>query len=133
MDAAEEERFARYADPETGKPDLGTLVNAVMADAKSYFEAQKELTTLEVSEKVGRAAAVMMLAIVLILIISAAFLMGSVALSLWLGSVWGSVTKGFLTVAGIYILLGLLFYWLWRGSLKDRITLAVIRGMHGND
>jgi hypothetical protein len=130
MDGSQNERYARYMDPETGRPELGSLLSAVMADAKAYFEAQKELTTLEVSEKIGRAAAYAFLVLVLVLVISAAFLMGSVALSLWLGTALGSTTLGFLAVAGIYLVLGLLFYWLWNRVLKERIILAIIRSMH---
>lgn len=131
MDAPPDERYARYANAASGEPELGSLVKAVVADAKSYFEAQKELTTLELGEKLGRAAAVALLALVLALVASAAVLMGSVALALWLGSVIGSVALGFLAVAGLDVLVGAVFFWLWRGVLKDKITLAVIRSMHG--
>jgi uncharacterized membrane protein YobD (UPF0266 family) len=130
MDGSQNERYARYVDPETGRPALGSLLNAAMADAKAYFEAQKELTKLEVSEKIGRAAAYAFMGLVVVLLISTVFLMGSVALSLWLGTLLGSVTLGFLAVAGIYLVLGLLFYWLWNRVLKEKIILAIIRSMH---
>ncbi len=132
MSGPQDERYARYTDPGTGKPDLGLFVEAVAADAKAYFEAQKELTTLAIGEKLGRFVAVLLAAVVLILVLSAAFLMGSVALSLWLGGMLGSVMLGFLSVAGIYVVLGGLFYLLWRTMLRDKVTLAVIQAIHGN-
>jgi len=132
MSGPEDKRYDRYTDPGTGKPDLGLFMEAVAADAKAYFEAQKELTTLAVGEKLGRAVAVLLAVVVLILVLSAAFLMGSVALSLWLGEVLGSVMLGFLAVAGIYVVLGGLFYLLWRAVLRDQVTLAVIKAIHGN-
>lgn len=130
MSEPQHEPYTGYSDPETGKPELGRLVEAVAADAKAYFEAQKALTTLEVSEKIGRAAAYAFMGLVVVLLISTVFLMGSVALSLWLATLLGSVTLGFLAVAGIYLVLGLLFYWLWNRVLKEKIILAIIRSMH---
>jgi hypothetical protein len=130
MSEPQHEPYTGYSDPDTGKPELGRLVEAVAADAKAYFEAQKALTTLEVSEKVGRGAAVSLLAVVLILIVSAAFLMGSVALSLWLAHLLHSTMLGFLAVAGLYLLLGVVFYLLWRTVLRDKVILTVIRSMH---
>ena len=133
MTESQDDRYARYADPETGRPDLGLFVEAVVGDAKAYFETQKELTTLAVSEKAGRAVAIVVVGLVLFFAFSAAFLMGSVALALWLGKLLGTSTLGFLAVAVLYVLLGIVFYLFWRSFLKDKITLAIIRAIHGND
>jgi len=126
-----EDAYERYTDPETGNPAPGLFVEAVVEDAKAYIEAQKELITLQVSEQAGRAVAVVVVAMVLFFLLSAGFLMGSVAFSLWLAVLLGSTIKGFLAMAGIYVLLGVSFYLLWRTVLRDRITVAVINAFHG--
>jgi hypothetical protein len=39
---------------------------------------------------------------------------------------------GFLAVAGLYLLLGVVFYLLWRTVLRDKVILTVIRSMHAD-
>ena len=133
MADSKDDRYARYTDPVTGRPDLGLFAEAVVGDAKAYFETQKELTTLAVSEKAGRAVAMVVVGLVLFFTFGAAFLLASVALALWLGKLLGTSTMGFGAVAVLYVLLGMVFFLLWRSFLKDTITLAVIRAIHGND
>lgn len=122
----------RYMDPETGRPDLGLFAEAVLDDAKAWFEAQRELTTLAASEKAGRLAGMVIAFLVIFFFLSAAFLMASTALALWLGGLLGATGWGFLCVGGLYLLLGLLFLVLWKAGLRDRVVLTFINAMHGH-
>jgi hypothetical protein len=131
MTFPEDERYARYSDPETGRPDPGLFAQAVLEDAKAWFEAQKELATLTASEKAGRLAGMVIVFMVLFFFVSAAFLMASVALAIWFGGLIGSTALGFLTAGGLYLLFGVIFYGLWNMGLRDRLILAIINAVHG--
>jgi hypothetical protein len=57
----------------------------------------------------------------------------AVALSIYLGGLLGSMAWGFLCGAGCFLLGWLAFHVVWRGWLRDRITLTVINALHEPD
>ena len=56
-----------------------------------------------------------------------------VALALWLGQLLANNALGFLLAGGIFLVLGGVFFWLWRSVLRDKVTLAVINAMHDDE
>lgn len=129
----ENQRYARYTRPGGDGPELGLLVEALVEDAKGYFEAQRDLATLNASEKGGRLVALMLLVLVVALLLSGVLVMLSVALALWLGTYLGSITLGFLAVGGVHLVLAGLFFLLWKGVLREKIIVSIINATHGND
>jgi uncharacterized membrane protein YqjE len=116
--------------PEEHEPDIGNFLDAVSADAVAYVEARRQLFALNASEKAGRFAGKFLLAVVVFLITIAVFVMAGLALALYMGRWLDDNALGFLATAGIFVVLALLFYLVWRLVLRDRITLSVINAVH---
>lgn len=129
----ENERYARYTRPGGEGPELGLLVEALVEDAKGYFEAQRDLATLNASEKGGKLVAMMLLMLVVAVLLGGVLVMLSVALALWLATQLDSIALGFLAVGGIHLVLAGIFYLLWKGVLREKIIVTVINAAHGND
>lgn len=128
-----DERYARFTRPGEDNPDLGLFMDAVVEDGKGWLEAQKQYTTLAGSEKLGKLSGTLLVAVVSALFIAAVLVMCSMALAIWLGRVIGDLALGFLAVGGIYLVLTIVFYLVWRHVLRDRITLAIVNAAHERD
>lgn len=128
-----QQRYARYIRPEEDGPDIGLYMQAVSDDAKAWFEAQKAVTKLEASEQVGKLSGVVMLGAVVGLIAATALMLWFVALALWFGQLLVNNALGFLLAGGVFLVLGGIFFLVWRSVLRDKVTLAVINAMHAED
>jgi hypothetical protein len=128
-----ERPYQRYIRPDEDAPDISLYVQEVSDDAKAWFDAQKAVTKLEVSEQVGKLASTAMMGIVMGLIGTTVLMLWFVALALWLGQVLANNALGFLLAGGIFLVLGILFFLLWRTMLRDKVTLAVINAMHDDE
>jgi hypothetical protein len=125
------ERYARYTRPDGDGPELGLLLEALVEDAKGYFEAQRDLIGFNSAEKGGRIVAILLLVLVVAVLLGGVLVMLSIAMALWLSEVIGSLPLGFLATGGVHLLLAGLFYLLWRAVLRERIILAIINAVHG--
>jgi hypothetical protein len=114
-------------------PDLGVFLDHVTEDAKGWLEAQKEYTLLIVSERFGRMSASLAVVLLMALLVAGALLMSSIALGLYLGEQWNSMPLGFLCVAGLYLVLAVLFFLFGRRAVKDMITLNIINASRDED
>ncbi|MBL7952899.1 MAG: phage holin family protein [Flavobacteriales bacterium] len=128
-----ERRYERYIRPDEDGPDIGLYVQAVSDDAKTWFEAQKAVTKLEVSEQIGKLSSAVMMGAVVGLIGITVLMLWFVALALWLGQLLMNNALGFLLAGGIFLVLGVVFFLLWRSMLRDKVTLAVINAMHDDE
>ncbi len=127
------ERYARFIRPDEENPDLGLFMDAVVEDGKGWLEAQKQYATLAGSEKLGKLSGTLLVAVVSALFIAAVLVMCSIALAIWLGRVIGDLALGFLAVGGIYLVLTITFYLIWRHMLRDRITLSIVNAAYERD
>lgn len=126
-------RYERFTRPGEEDPDLGLFMDAVVEDGKGWLEAQKAYGILLGSEKLGKLSGTLLVAVVSALFIAAVLVMSSVALAIWLGRMMGDMALGFLSVAGIFLLLTVVFYLIWRHMLRDRITLSIINAAYEKD
>lgn len=129
-DQEQDPRYERFVRPGEEDPDIGVFVDAVMEDGRAWIEAQKDHTTLVVSEKLGKLSGTLLVAVVSVLFVTAVLFMCSIALAIWLGGLMGSLALGFLMVGGIYLLLTIIFYLIWRHMLRDQITLSMINAAY---
>jgi hypothetical protein len=127
------ERYARYTRPGGEGPELSLLLQAMVEDAKAYFDTQRDLVTLNASEKGGRMIAVMLLVLVVSVLLGGVLVMLSVALAIWLGGLLGNLAHGFLAVGGIHLLLAGLFVVLWKSVLREKLIISFINAVHGKD
>lgn len=94
---------------------------------KEYVNTRLDAVKLSVAEKVSALLANLLAGMVVVLVFLCFVFFGSIALALLLGSWLGAWWLGFLIVAGIYLLLGLIT-WLARGRLiRIPIMNAMIR------
>jgi hypothetical protein len=114
------DRYARFVREGEDNPDLGLFMDAVVEDGKGWLEAQKQYATLVGSEKLGKLSGTLLVAVVSALFVAAILVMSNMAL-------------GFLSVAGIYLVLTIVFYLIWRHMLRDRITLSIINAAYERD
>lgn len=126
------ERYARYTRPDGDGPELGLLIEALVEDAKGYFEAQRDLIGFNSAEKGGRIVAILLLVLVVAVLLGGVLVMLSIAMALWLSDVIGSLPLGFLAMGGVHLLLAGIFYLLWRTVLRERIIVAIINAVHGD-
>ncbi|HMC96942.1 MAG TPA: hypothetical protein VKG92_04780 [Flavobacteriales bacterium] len=127
------EHYARYVRDGEDGPDVGLYLQAVTEEAKAWFEAQKNVSRLEVSERVGRLSGMLLASVVLGLIMTTVLMLWFIALALWFGHLLGNNALGFLAAGGLFLALGGIFYLVWRTVLRDKVTLAVINAMHAAD
>ncbi len=130
MDTGPRPPFERYIRPGQDAPDIGVYMQAVSDDAKAWIEAQKAVTKLEVSEHIGKLAAMVMLGAVVAIVGVTVLMLCFVALALWLGRSLNDNALGFLLAGGIFLVAGAAFFLIWRSVLRDKVTLAVINAMH---
>ncbi len=92
---------------------------------KEYVDVRLDAVKLSVAEKTSAVVANVVAGLVVAVLLVFFLLFGSIALALLLGHWMGAWWLGFLTVAGLYLLLGLIT-WLARGRL---IRLPVMNAM----
>lgn len=134
MDTDKERQFnARYSKRGSDAPDFDDLLGTVMDDTKEWVEGQIAYSKLSGSEKLGKLSGELVVGLILALFICGMLFMCSVALALWLGHVFNSVALGFLSTAGIFLLLGLISYFLFGTWIRNYITLSIINTIHEKD
>ncbi|MCB0791267.1 MAG: hypothetical protein H6595_03485 [Flavobacteriales bacterium] len=113
--------------------DMGDFMDSLWADARGYWEAQKDHTLLVASERSAKLAAGLLSNVVLVLAVAIVLLFLSIAGALWIGQALGDTASGFAIMAGAYTLLGAIFLIIWRGGARDRIVLHLLNTMYHDD
>lgn len=127
------ERYARYAREDEDGPDIGLYLKAVSDEAKEWFEAQKAVSKLEISEHVAKLSTMLVYGLVLGLIAATVLVLWFIALALWFGKLLDDTALGFLAAGGLFLVFGTVFYMVWRAFLREKVMLAVINAMHAPD
>lgn len=102
----------------------------VVDDLRGYVETTVEIYKLQATEKGADLAAGMMLNVILLVVVSMAFLFFSMAAAFLVGRALGETYLGFLIVAGFYALLGLVIHLMKNMGLKNSIADSIIHTIH---
>lgn len=94
---------------------------------KEYVKVRKELTILNIADKTSQLFANLVTDSIVVIFITLAFLFGSLGLSLYLSEIIGNSYSGFLIVAGLYLLIGVIIYAVKDKYLEKRIINGVIK------
>lgn len=97
--------------------------------AGEYLETRASLVKLKTIQKTSDAMSVVASKVVGWFIASTVLLMLSIALAFFLGDLLGANYFGFLIVAGIYALMGLVYYFLKDSLIKVPVSDAIIKKM----
>ena len=118
------------ADGAAKTPDPAAFVHGLVNAVSDYATAEKERLTLSPAVRAADALARLLLVVVVLLAVSGLVLMLSVAWALLLAGWLNDPALGFALSAATYVVLGLVFYLLWRTVLRDRIILSVVNATH---
>lgn len=99
-------------------------------DLRGYVETTVEIYKLQATEKIADLVAGMMINIILLVVVSMAFLFFSLAAAFLIGRALGETYWGFLIVAGFYALLGLVIHLMKNKGLKNSIADGIIHSIH---
>lgn len=113
-----------------GPTDPAAFIHGLVNALSDYATAEKERLTLNAAMRAGDALARVLLIVVVLLAVSGVVLMLSVAWALLLARWLNDPALGFALSAATYVVLGLVFYLLWRTVLRDRIILSVVNAAH---
>lgn len=123
----------RYSAKGDATPGIDDVLGTVLDDSKEWLEAQVAYSKLAVSETLGKLSGALILGFVMALFITGGLLMCSIALALWLGQLMNSLALGFLSTAGIFIVLAAVVYFLFGPAIRNVITLSIINTIHEKD
>lgn len=111
-------------------PDLHELMDSALENAQGWFEARRRHAILRGSERAGELAGKATVLAIIVIGAVIAVLMASIALALWLGTFIG-YPLAFLAVGVLYAIVLFFFNRVWGRAVQDRVTLAIINGIHG--
>jgi fatty acid desaturase len=97
--------------------------------AEDYGKTTLELFKLKAVDKTSDAVSTIVSRVLAIFLLLMFLLIGSFALSFWLGDVLGKVWYGFLLVALFYGLLGIMLFFVLHNGFKKTIANTIIKQM----
>ena len=105
----------------------------LVGNIKAYFDSRIESIKLSIAEKTSRVIANLVAGIIVIFIFFLFIVFAGIALSFFLGSWIGNTWAGFLIVAGLYLIMGIIV-WAGRGKLiRLPVMNALIKQLFRND
>lgn len=125
--ASNGESFAR--DPFEHE-DFGEFVDSVTGEAKAYWGVQKDYYTLVASEKAAKTSAAMLNGLVVGLVVASILVFLSLSAAIWIGREMGDMATGFLIMAGVYFLLGLVFVLVWRSGYREQYIMRMFNSIY---
>lgn len=99
----------------------------LLGHARDYVNAQIDLLKLKAVEKASRVVAFMVGLFFIVLMFALAFLFVSFALAHYFAELWNHEWAGYLTVTGIYLLLGLILLKFRKALIIGPITNLLVR------
>jgi len=102
-------------------------LEAIFLDAKEYIDTRIEYMRLSAIEKGAKIVADLITNAAVIFCFTLAFLFGTFTLALFLSEVLGSYTRGFGCVAGIYIVLAIIIYFIKDKFIEPGLINMFIR------
>lgn len=101
-------------------------------DVKEYVNLRMQLMRLNVTEKISGALANFIAAGAAIILLIIFFVFASIGLAYWVGSLLENTALGFISVAGIYLLLAIIIL-LIRNSIQPKLTDIFINDFTNDD
>jgi|SRR5688572_14167366 len=111
---------------EKSKPELEDIAE----DLKSYVNTTLELYKLKATEKGAEMASQVIINLVLAVMAAMVLLFASFALALLLSEYFDRMYLGFVIVAGVYALLGMIVYLLKNTWLKGTLVDSIIKSVY---
>lgn len=107
--------------------DQDDVYKSLAKNAKDYVDLQLQMLKLNIVEKTSQILSLLIVIIAGTILLMAAFVYFSMMFVLWMKTLTGSLTYGFLIIAGFFLLLFILFILL----RKKIIINPIIKAMSG--
>ncbi len=112
--------------------DLGDFVDSLMASTKGTIRSERDHLTFLLSKRVADTLRKLTGSLAAIVLYGLALLLASIGGAIMLGQELGNIGLGFVAVAVVYIILGIIFGSLWKGSWGKSFTVDMINNFHGH-
>jgi hypothetical protein len=113
--------------------ELSDQLDQIGADARGYLNTKKDEWLLEAAERAGVISARIVLLIISLAVTGLILLFASFALSSYLSMLLGSTAQGHLAVAGIYLILTVLFRLAWKEKIRSRVIVDIVNEIYTPD
>ncbi len=113
--------------------DIKDKFEDLIHHAHEYVNAQIDLLKLKAVQKASRVVAFIVGLFFIMLMFTLAFLFISLALAHYFGELWKHEWAGYLTVTGIYFLLGIILLRFRKQLIVKPITNLIVRLVFSND
>ncbi len=110
-----------------------TKVDDLIDHVEEYFQTRQELSKLVAAEKSSVILSSVITNLVFLLIFSLVFVFASIALAYGISQYFGQAFAGFLAVALLYLVIGIVLYAKQDQWLKTPLANAVIKSFFKND
>src|SRR5437660_11365316 len=107
--------------------NIKSKVDQLVDHVEEYFETRKELITMTAIEKSSRMISTLFAALIIVAIFFLVFVFAGIALAYAISQYIGQPFSGFLIVALLYLIVGLILYAKQDRLLKSPIANAVIK------
>ncbi len=103
-----------------------TLIGSLIERIEEYSKTSLELLKLKTLDKAANVTSSLFSRLFLIVVLLFSVLSLNIAISLWIGEILGKDYYGFLTVAAIYFVIGIILFFIhpW---IKNRISNSIIK------
>ncbi len=101
--------------------------DSLLKSGEEFGKTSFELLKLKALDKSTGLASAIVLNVIVGIIISLFFLMGTLGIALWLGDILGKPWYGFLVVAGFYAITGLIVYFLPHKWIRKIVSNSIIK------
>jgi hypothetical protein len=102
-------------------------LESLLESGEEFGRTSFELLKLKTLDKTTVLASGIVFNMVVILLFTLFFLMGTLGIALWLGEILGKLWYGFFIVAGFYAATGLVVYFFMREPIKNMVSNFIIK------
>jgi hypothetical protein len=102
-------------------------LESLLESGEEFGKTSFELLKLKTLDKTTGLASGIIFNLIVIILFTLFFLIGTLGLSIWLGEILGKLWYGFFIVAGFYAAAGLVVYFFMRGWIKKVVSNSIIK------
>jgi hypothetical protein len=106
-----------------------TFIEPLFAKAESYGKTSLRLIKLKAIDKISNLISAIVSNAILVFVLSFFVVSANIGLALWLGDILGKSYYGFFCVAGLYGLIGGIYYFIIQNKIKQSIRNSIISEM----
>ena len=108
-------------------------IENLFSDAKEYLETKIEISKLRAVEKSSEIISSAITGLVLLIFFTMVFLFGSIALAFYISEKTGHYSIGFLSIAGLYLVISIIIYFVKENGIKKPVANMIICKMLKKD